>query len=295
MIKFYLPILSLFISLSVCAANVNSSITGTKDTVTTDFRVADLIVSQKLLQYGAPGLLVVLDIDNTLLTSTVDLGGDIWYSWQRGELEIKPTENQKVKCLFNDAIGLLYELGTMQLTDENIPDYIHGWQKSGITLFALTSRDPRSRTATERELLNYKIDFSVTGLRRAGEPLAVYRDSVPREMSYMKGIMMTAGMNKGEMLKYILEKTGRSFRAIVFVDDSKKNVEAVKKSFSNVPEMDLTNIQYEKIVAERKKSNGGPVLTQDQVNKMANDWKELNMTLNKIFPGRVKRECVSIF
>jgi hypothetical protein len=49
-------------------------------------------------QYGASNVLVVVDIDNTLLTSSVDLGGDVWYQWQRGKFDIKPMDEQKVQC-----------------------------------------------------------------------------------------------------------------------------------------------------------------------------------------------------
>ena len=60
-----------------------------------------------------------------------------------------PRKSRRFKCLFNDAICLLYELNTMRLTDENLPGYIKKWQQAGITVIALTSRDPRVRSATD--------------------------------------------------------------------------------------------------------------------------------------------------
>jgi hypothetical protein len=289
------PAVSVLVSLLYilfCATIIPTA--NVRETVTIDFKDVESTVIQKIKQYGDSNLLVVLDIDNTILTSTVDLGGDIWYQWQNGELNIKPSEDQKVKCLYNDAIGLLYELGTMELTDVQIPEYIQEWQQQGATVFALTSRDPRTRTATERELIKNGIDFSKTALRPLGKDIPVYRYNLKREMSYMKGIMMTSGMNKGVMLNHLLDTTGRSFKAIVFVDDSKKNIEAVKNQFMNDNNIDLTLIRYDKIIEERKRVNGGVVLTQEQTEKMSADWKELNFTLNKIFPGRNKNGgCVS--
>ena len=146
-----------------------------------------------------------------------------------------------------------------------------------------------------RELIKSKIDFSVTGLRRAGDMLPVYRDSVPKEYSYMKGIMMTGGQDKGVMLKHLIEKTGRTFQSIVFVDDSEGNISAMRVSYANEPLVDLTDVLYDKILSDRKKANGGPVLTQAQADKMASDWNELNALLNRLFPGRTKTECVSPF
>lgn len=261
---------------------------------TTKFNEVNKLVLEKVKQYGESEVLVVLDIDNTILTSEIDLGGDIWYQWQTDKLKLIPTPEQKIRdCLYNDVIGLLYELGTMKLTEDSISDYIKNWQKSSITVFALTSRDPRYRTPTERELTKQDIDFSVTGLRPECEELPVLRYKLDMELSYMKGIMMTTGMDKGEMLMHILKETGRTFKSIVFVDDSEKNVISVKNSYLNCSETEVDIFHYTKIEHDRK-DEFGTVLTQDQANKMAREWKSLDSLLKKTFPGRdLKNKCVS--
>lgn len=250
-------------------------------------------VEQWQKQYGTDQVLIVLDIDNTILTSSVDLGGDIWYQWQRGKLDIKPTDEQQVKCLFKDSIGLLYELGTMNLTEQHLPKIISTWQEQGLSLMALTSRAPKYRAATERELYNKGIQLNWTALAPDGEPTPVYREKVGRELSYMQGIMMTSGLHKGEMLDWILKKTGRSFKAIVFVDDSEKNIKAVHETFQN---QNTTNIQifhYQRIESQRIEKYG-TVLTQKQADQMADDWELLNLMLNKLFPQRDTGEaCLS--
>ena len=244
-------------------------------------------------KYGAENVLIVVDIDNTLLTSSVDLGGDIWYQWQRGKLDIKPKESQKVDCLFQDSIGLLYELVPMNLTEENLPDVISQWQANNNTLFALTSRAPKYRAATERELANKGIDLELTALAPKGKQPPVYRETLERELSYMKGIMMTTGMNKGEMLDYILKKTGRSYDAFVFVDDSEKNIVNVYEAYKERDNIDRNIYHYVRIEKSRE-TKYGQVLTAAQATKMANDWRELNTTLNTLFPQRNLSEgCLS--
>lgn len=264
----------------------------TKHEVTSyDSIVAD--VDRLNATYGASNVLIVLDIDNTILTSSVDLGGDIWYQWQRGKLDIKPEENQKVQCLFEDSIGLLYELLPMDLTEENVPQIISQWQTSGNTLFALTSRAPKYRPATERELYNKGIDLELAALAPEGQPAPVYREMAERELSYMKGVMMTSGMNKGEMLDYILDKTDRSFDAIVFVDDSHHNIVNVYEKYKTRNHIDR-NIYHYVHVEHQREQEFGTLLTEQQANAMAKDWEELNITLNKLFPDRAKSEgCLS--
>lgn len=273
---------------SVAQSNANI-----KEIVSVNFGEADEIISQKISQYGTSEVLVVMDIDNTILTTETDLGGDVWYAWQSGSLPVRPTEKQVVKCLFNDAIGLLYELGTMELVDDSIPGFISSWQQSGTTIFALTSRDPRYRSATERELAKKGVSFSKTPLKPVGDEMPVYQYKITKEMSYANGIMMVTGMNKGDMLNHILQKTLRSFKAIIFIDDTEKNLTNVKNSFISQQNVDLTLFRYEKVIQERMEANGGAILTQKQANKMDRDWRKLNKTLNKIFPGRTATECVS--
>jgi FMN phosphatase YigB (HAD superfamily) len=265
------------------------------DTTVVNFNSVETCVNRKIKQYGSSEVLIVLDIDNTLLTSHVDLGGDIWYQWQTGKLDLKPTEKQKIKkCFYEDAIGLLYELGTMDLTDTLIPVYIRKWQDEGATVFALTSRSPETRAPTERELRKNGIDLSRSALKTIDGNRPIYIYTLERKMSYFHGIMMTTGMNKGKMLTHILGRTGRTFKAIIFVDDSEKNIKDVFQSFKNNPETDVTLFHYDKVIAERKKANGGMILTPQQAEKMAQDWEKLNSMLQSIFPGRTTEDgCVN--
>jgi hypothetical protein len=216
--------------------------------------------------------------------------------WQNGELKPEPTGKQLLSkdCLYNEAIGLLYELGTMSLTDTSLPDYIAGWQQSGATIIALTSRSPKYRAATERELLRNGIDLSVTELTDMEGNRMSFRYFLDREASYENSIFMTSGQNKGDMLDHLLGRSGREFRAIVMADDGRKNIDAVKNYFSNCITFDLILFHYTKILTERKAMNGGPVITPEQVQKMADDWSLLIQTLMTVFPSRLeKSDCLS--
>jgi hypothetical protein len=258
------------------------------------------VVTEKQQEYGADEVLLVFDLDNTLLTSESDLGSDVWYQWQTGKFaEEQPQEGEKVDHLF-DAIGLLYELAPMRLVETNIPGLIRDWQETGFTMMVLTSRGPNYRAATERELSRAGISFEQSALAPPGEAAPVYRyDAVGkgksaaredgsvnrREMSYMKGVMMTSGMHKGSMLDHILEKTGRRFDAVIFVDDTEKNIRNMTESFARRDDVDVTVVHYTRVEQERVAENGA-VLTPEQADAMAADWKTLNETLERIFPAR---------
>jgi len=236
--------------------------------------------------------LIVIDIDNTLLTSTSDIGGDIWYQWQRGKLDVKPSAEDKVDCLFQDSIGLLYELVPMRIIEDDVPSTVSGWQDKGITVMALTSRSPNYRYATEREMIRNQYDMTRTALKEKGsDELPIYIDNPDRPLSYINGIMMTTGMNKGVMLDYILDKTGQSFSSVVFIDDSKKNIVNMAEAYKDDASIDINIFHYTKVEHDRMKQYGS-VLTQEQAEKMASDWKELNVVLDKIAPARLGEACL---
>lgn len=252
----------------------------------------DIANKVSALTAKAENPLVVIDIDNTLLTSSSDLGGDIWYQWQRGKLDVKPAEAAKVDCLFQDSIGLLYELIPMKTIEDNVPAMVRDWQDKGVTVMALTSRSPNYRYATEREMYRNQFDMTISPLKEKGsDTTPVYIDNPKRALSYINGIMMTTGMNKGTMLKYVLDKTDQTFSEIVFIDDSQKNVVNMEKAYKNDDSVDMTIYHYTKVEDDRT-AKYGSVLTQVQADKMANDWKELNLVLDTIAPARIGDTCL---
>jgi hypothetical protein len=285
-------LLLLLLNVSSCAALPESIDVGLKIQETNSFNDVATLINQKAQLYGHNKVLVVVDIDNTLLTSESDLGGDIWYQWQRGSLEIKPREDQIVACLFEDSISLLYELGPMQLTEPELPQIISTWQDQSLTVFALTSRSPKYRAATERELLRAGIDLSKTALSPEGQKVPILRQSIPREMSYMQGIMMTSGMNKGLMLNYMLETMQQHFDAIIFVDDSQKNIDNLYEEYKTNSGLDMTLFHYTRIEEQRLLQNG-KVLTQAQADLMAQQWSALSQLIVSIFPSRQQGVCLN--
>lgn len=285
-----------------------------------NFADVKTLIADKQQEYGIDQVLLVFDIDNTLLTGVEDLGSDVWYQWQTGVYpKIAPKGDDKLEgqCLLN-AIGLLYELSPMRPTEPQVPDLIQDWAARGFTVMALTSRGPAYRAATERELrLATATDgqtlldtLSTHALAPIGESAPVYRftatskgksrqapnaKATQREVSYMNGVMMTSGMHKGSMLEVILQKTNRHFNAIIFVDDTHKNVVRLQESFEKRDNIDLSVVYYQHIEEQRKHDNEkatgqAVVLTSQQADAMAAQWKTLNRTLHELYPTRAERD-----
>lgn len=186
-----------------------------------------------LQQTGKEHLLVVFDMDNTILAMEQGLGADQWYEWQK-ELDSNDKCNvQNVGDRFA-VQGALYFVSAMQPTQADAASQVRNVQNSGIPVIVLTSRGPDFRLQTFRELRRNGFGFSYSAIGPDGG----YEQSfIPVENGrisrYEDGVFMTAGQHKGQMLYALLQKTGTPLpAAIVMVDDKQKNLDAVKETFS---------------------------------------------------------------
>lgn len=179
-------------------------------------------------------LLVVFDIDNTILSSTKYLGSDAWATWKSAQ--IKKYDPSRFGD-FLDWLGILFQLSPMKLTERNTPYIIKQLQKKGVAVMALTSRSTPFRAPTLRELKKQGVDLSLTA---PGKPIGgeFTPKSFKRNLSYSEGVMMVSGQHKGQALTYLLRKFyGKNipFSQILFIDDHAKNTNRVFETFSPSP------------------------------------------------------------
>lgn len=251
-------------------------------------------VMEKGQKYGKENVLVVFDIDNTLMAMPQDFGADQWWGWQSENCMVKKAPDYCVANDFDNLLdiqGQIFSMSSMIPAQKETPRVIRHLQKRGYKVILLTSRGPDFRNATERALkMNdfsfvdsaigpkygyaglfkpYSLDTpSKSGLTKTD--LEVSGKKSPRLASYMNGVFMTSGMNKGIMLKTLLHKTGSNFKAIIFADDHIKHTKRMQQILGNSKDIDLVTYRYGAIdeqVAKFKKSD------KSEVN---NAWKEFN-------------------
>ncbi len=210
------------------------------------------------LNGGSQNVLLVFDIDNTLLAMNQDLGSDQWFDWQKS---LPADDPWNVKNLLGedllDVQGFLYSVGSMRATDPlNQPRIVRELQHAGFSTLLLTSRGPEFRDATRRELLANGYDFRASTIApREGYPDSYlpYQldkpaesgitkreaeqwlgDTKPRRVSYREGVYMTAGQHKGAMLRMLLHRTGNAgkFSHLIFVDDNARHTASVRSAFA---------------------------------------------------------------
>jgi hypothetical protein len=189
-------------------------------------------------QTGKENILVVFDIDNTLLAMEQGLGADQWYDWQKHLSKEDVCNPQNVGNRFA-VQGAMYFSSAMRPTQQDAADQVKAIQANGIPVFALTSRGPEYRLQTFRELRRNGYSFVHSSIGPDGGYEGLFIPVQDGRFSrYEDGVFLTAGQHKGQMLLSLLEKTGtRVPTVIVMIDDKQKNLDAVKETFSalNIP------------------------------------------------------------
>ena len=182
--------------------------------------------------HGTKRVLVVFDIDNTLMSMEQGLGSDQWYDWQKNLQVADPCDAR----LVSDRLavqGALFFISAMRPTQADAAQLVQRLQDDGLSVIALTSRGPDFRLATLRELRRngYSFYASAIGPGR-GYPEAFVPEGGSRPARYEDGVFLTAGQHKGDMLHALLQKTGTPWPAvIVMADDKERNLRNVLETF----------------------------------------------------------------
>ncbi|NND56763.1 MAG: DUF2608 domain-containing protein [Xanthomonadales bacterium] len=199
---------------------------------TDDLAMVGDISLQMAERYGADRVLVVFDIDNTLLAMEQGLGSDQWYYWQKDLATMDPCSTALVQNLLK-AQGALFYASAMRLTQPDAAAQVRRLQDARLPVIALTSRGPEYSLQTFRELRRNGISFWPSALPPArGYPERFIPAGGSREALYQDGVFLTAGQHKGAMLKALLDKTGTALPAVIVVaDDKAENLEAIMETF----------------------------------------------------------------
>jgi len=220
-----------------CARDVhltdNSANIQPLDKDTADLAVVADDVMQLVEQAGKDRVLVVFDIDNTLLAMEQGLGSDQWYEWQKKLAKDDPCNPQYVGDRFA-AQGAIYFASAMRPTQADAADQVKKIQALGVKVISLTSRGTDYRLQTFRELRRNGFSFSFSAI---GPPGGYAEPFIPVDNGklsrYEDGVFLTTGQHKGQMLESLLTKTGTRLPAvIVMADDKQENLDAVIETFT---------------------------------------------------------------
>lgn len=222
-------------------------------------------------------VLLILDIDNTLLTMPQYLGGDRWFNYHTALIAAKTDPNFSNMDELIAAQTMLFGVASMRTTEPGIPAMLAEAGRHRIDVFLLSARGPELYDATRRELdrnglqveAPYACSFflcSADGLYRDDEIRAALAaigeeasGSPYRNILIRNGVMLVAGQDKGVMLKLLMGAIGgRRYTHVVVADDGRKNIDALAASRNPVS---MTLFHYRRVdtsvsVAEDQAARG---------------------------------------
>jgi hypothetical protein len=152
-------------------------------------------------RYGGNHVLVVLEIDNTLLAM-----------------------EQEAEC----------SAAVMRPTQADAAKQVRRMQDAGLKVIVLTSRGPGCRMQTLRELSRNSFNFQTSAWPpQSGYPEAFLPEAGGRPVIYQDGVFFAAGQDKGLMLETLLEKSGEPYPTLIVMTDHRQdNLNQVMKAFS---------------------------------------------------------------
>lgn len=213
-------------------------------------------------------VLVIFDLDNTLLTMDSALGSVAWYDWQ-AEMADKPgCQPGELNDRFA-AQGLLYFLGSMRPVQPDTADIVAGLQRAGHPVLVLTARGPDYYLETLRELTRNDLIFTPLRASLRGQNALTY--ALQRPVRYQQGVLMVAGQNKGEMLLDLYARLKLALpQAVVMADDSRDNLEDMQTSLKQAG---IPGQLFRYGLADDKAAAFDPI-------NAAAQWRQLLPTLN---------------
>lgn len=290
--KFLLLTLILLLGLLCTRGVAQSTITLQSNVATAEFQKVQAQVDEFVEKHGSSGVLVVVDIDNTLLAMNQDLGSDQWFNWQENLLQYAPDSADLVAKDFAGLLevqGTIFSLSAMHPPEPNLPKYIQKIQATDARMVVLTSRGYNFRDAAERELKRNGFDFGENALEiqeRRGLFMPFDPDhpeahglnakiiqgieSRLRPVTYSNGIYMTAGQHKGYMLRTLLARSNAQdeIKAVVFVDDHEKHTKRMMEALQD-QKMDIAVFHYTREAGNVDKFHNS------SKRHVVNDWNQL--------------------
>ncbi len=281
---------------------------------TKDFGSIERLAGE-LFQFIDPHeVLVVFDIDNTLLKLERDLGSEQWFLWQKELLDQKNHQLPLVADSLEDLLTVqswIYHTYPMTLVTPAEGYWIHRLRQLGAATVALTSRSLNVHEATLREVYNNALELAkaeelgldgngyaylpyslenpeASGLSRSD--IDIFKLGSPREVVFDQGVLLTQGQHKGAMLKTLMSRMQRKFKAVIFIDDRLGHIEAMRSMSDTVPQ-EIYSIHF-----NLSETWTRPFLQGDKT-KTEKDWcvfaDWLNREWFKDSTSRIYRSCLA--
>lgn len=190
-------------------------------------KIIEINSFKEVPKYISADSLVLIDIDNTLLTAEQTIGTDQWFGYIvaqniKNGLDANDAQHEALQ-LWNYVHGY----SKVKLLESETPEILKSIQKSNKNVFVLTARPGNIHQLSEKELnslnMNFSSNHNIKPLKLSRHGEAVYRD----------GIISAELTGKGRTLQEFIKLSKfdiAKIKQIVFIDDKSSNIEDIKNT-----------------------------------------------------------------
>jgi hypothetical protein len=170
-------------------------------------------------------LLVILDIDNTLMHPKQDLGSDQWYYYRRKELQNQGLTMEQASRKVNFEFNGIQTLSLSKIVEDPILVFLEGLRKKKIPYIGLTARSFELALRTHQQLHDCGIIFE----SKFFDPQPHFLDKGSLLFCY-GGVVFTNGGNKGQAFDLWKKHVNLTFDHVIVIDDKKAHLESLQKT-----------------------------------------------------------------
>jgi hypothetical protein len=216
----------------------------------------DEVITTLDAQFGAQNVLIVTDLDNTLLEFERDIGSEHWFLWQNAQIGSASNDLAMASSMANllKLQSIIMTGMPVHLVAPEMKRIYNTHSQNGGSMIALTSRGIDTRDMTYKSIQTLGLSFierskalhldqtknavDSTGLifdpkqpewaHLTTEILAQQKVTTTKPVAYQHGILLTDGQNKGVMLAaFLARRQAPPPKAVIFLDDRSHHVKAV--------------------------------------------------------------------
>ncbi len=194
-------------------------------------------------------VLIIYDIDNTLVHVADGFGGDEWFN---AMIQKCIQSGDTIHMALQYTLPLYFTIQNaiwLDLIQSETPRMISLLQDAGVRMMALTSRSIHIKNRTYAQLNHVGINFIHTAPHNGTLTFDPHC-----EACYEHGILYSAAHNKGEMLLHFFDAIEFYPKKIIFIDDKLKYIEQVEMALRDV-NISCITMRYSRLDQKIKEYN----------------------------------------
>lgn len=225
-----------FIVLLTIGIEVHAAANQTESAMTKIFECLSISAILQDLPADLSRVLIVFDVDNTLIKPQGWIGGSGWFEHLLHEKVSAGMAHQEAYSFIVQLCVQLQPYLTWVLVEPETVNIVHQLQRAGASVIAMTGRSAEQAELTHIQLKELGLSFAESC------PSVILVDSW---YALHEGVIFSSFYEKGKVLTDFLSKMGAPITAVICVDDMLRNVQSIERELTKQrPDLSYIGVRY---------------------------------------------------